>query len=356
VKLISSFNYDPSSFLEFYNRIMNDLRVSRDRRATLSFHDPNFASRLQEILTEEMKRGFHAEQSFWYDLLRLLFKWTLFMRQKFADNDRDFELSMISVKSIITMIYNNGFMDDQAFISEFLSEAEFNFSIFEDLMKYELFDNPHILEYFIKYVINDLDPNGNGDWSNISYDQIRNKHFHGNFNNNPLLKLIFASLIPWTSENDIKEKYFPGTGGQLDFIATHEFVLAMSRFYLFQNHILKRDIHIIESIDDEEYISSFMVKFFLRNNLGFRISSSSCLVSFLARLDRLGLLSHEGENGGVMSLLERIIKFKIDSEKTWRWDITIFKEYLEREGGEYNVFEEEIESDILLDEYESQSD
>jgi len=81
--------YHNDTIDEFYNRIRNEL-ASVTGRTILDLYDPSFMSSLLKLVRDN-KEKFSSSHDFWYDLERLLFKYALSMREKFANNDELFE-------------------------------------------------------------------------------------------------------------------------------------------------------------------------------------------------------------------------------------------------------------------------
>ena len=105
-------------------------------------------------------------------------------------DDESFEASVKDVKWIVAIIKEKTYRSPDN--SKLLFMTKFDFSIFNDLMRYESYDNPQILEQFINHVIKDLyDDNEN---LKMTSKQMENKYFDGNFNTNPSIK-VYAHQI-----------------------------------------------------------------------------------------------------------------------------------------------------------------
>jgi hypothetical protein len=323
IEIIGDYSqYYDDTIYEFLDQIMNDLKVSSIERNSLNLYSSFFSSWLLKMVKEK-KAEFPHYHLFWYDLDRFMFKWILAMRRILSDNDQAFEALATNIDPIIAIIHKDGFDYSDEMIS-ILTSIKSNFSIFERFIRHEFIDNPEILRYFIDHVIKDLYDDHDHSILKIDCQQLLNRHFDGqSFNSNPLLKLMLISLTPEEIAEKIRKKCFPEENSCI--LNYHGFTILISKTYTQQGYS-SEDIRWIESINGS-YSSSKMIKFFLDNKLGFRIYSSFGLIKFLRRLVRLTLLQEIP--------LDRIIKFLIKSENTWRWDINIFKEYLE-ERGEYN--------------------
>jgi len=89
------------------------------------------------------------------------------------------------------------------------------------------------------------------------------------------------------------------------------------------------------------YLSQTTIRFFLDNNLQFRIIDSSDLVQLLKGLEHLGELSK--------GLLKRIIKFETEKfSRIYKWDEKIFEKFLQEQRGYYTIPQEEYDKFIKL--------
>lgn len=324
-------NYDPyydTTIEEFYTRVLSRLSISSDKeekmRETLSnFDNPTFATQLFDMIKLKKVEIPFLDQ-FWHDLFRLLFKWTLYMRELYSHNDLLFEHAVKDVKWLIIVINNNTkFHSDH---SQLLDMGRFDFSIFQHFIEYEAYDNPQILEKFINHIFSfehhfhDIPKD-----LKVTLVKIKKEHFNGNLWSKPLLALMLLQFVPQVIREKIKGEYFPGE--KLNFTGNDHLISAFSEFYL-----AKRDgrlgdkdkIAIIEVVHGY-YVSSSMIEFFLKNNLQFRLCLSSDLVFILRLMNSLGLLQQ-------VSSLSKIFKFEfeegVQDETVWKWSSQRFEEYL----------------------------
>lgn len=299
---------------EFKNRIVKDLRLSEKEIEELNFNSFTFANQLLEFIRKKKKIPSH--NPFWYDLERLLFKWTLAVREILAGDDSLFESSIKSVKLLLKIILKDGFGFDDKDISKLEDQSIFSiFSIFSRLLQYELLDNPQVLKYFIGNVRKDLYDDNNNMKLKIDCKQLENKHFNEHFNTNTLLKLTILQLVPLEIGKELKNKCF--SNENLNF---HDNPLLPLLLKLYSGEkLLSTNIDKIESIN-ENYINVNTVKFFQKYNFKFRIYSIYNFIRLLRRLDRIGKLEKN---------LIGNFKFTSTEEGNLNKNLDIFKEYLE---------------------------
>jgi len=149
----------------------------------------------------------------------------------------------------------------------------------------------------------------------MTIDQIEQEYCNGNFNNNPLLKLMiiyfaFGSL----AREQIKNKGWI-TDEDLYY---RDFTIALHHFYLKRDY--ESRIGKIESLHPS-YLSQSTIKFFIDNKLGFRMSNSMNLVQFLSRIDYIGL--PKGTSIDKITKFEGSIIFP-----AFRWNKNTFEKYL----------------------------
>jgi hypothetical protein len=308
---------------ELYNKIMNDLGVSSpslteegkgEKIKLLNFYDHNFAAQLLELIKGK-KEEFPPNHFLWDDLYRLMFKWTLAMRRHFANDDASFEklaADTISAFSSVIEPQNDEITSTiNTSSSSPLPLPSFDFSLFGHLIKVESLDNLMILRYFIKNVIGDLYDYNNRETLKMTCQQLKDKHFNGNFNNNPLLKLMLITFTPELVAEQIKKECM--LSENLTLHRDYSFIIGILEAHS-KNRIPGEGIQEVEYVN-AEYISSATVEFFLNNNLGFLILDSNHLIRFLMQLDGLGLLQVKNTLP-----LNKIIKFRDFRKSTWEWN------------------------------------
>jgi len=154
----------------------------------------------------------------------------------------------------------------------------------------------------------------------MTIDQIEKKYCNGNFNNNPLLMLMLIQF----AFGDLAERQMLKRGWlkkeNTKFRGIHRFAIELRYIYLGdggRGYGPRR----IESLT-LYYISQSTIKFFLDNNLGFRIYSFHDLVEFLKRLSHI-----RGLPKGIS--ISNIIKFEHEEEEGFfEWNRDIFEKHL----------------------------
>jgi len=181
-----------------YDRVLKALDLEPSRKVP-TFVNSDFASKIHSILvTKADPNGLITSlegSSFWFDLTRLLFKWALYMRQFFYDNQEAFEEAMKPLKEILKIIQRNAkeisLPEDFTLItSNGFDEGMKTAIFFRDLINEELIKDDQSFEKFDIalrkfYVLHQE-----------SCDELRNEFFSGNFNTDPLLRLLMVTFDP----------------------------------------------------------------------------------------------------------------------------------------------------------------
>jgi len=329
-----TFSHD-ETINEYLDRIMNELRkVTRQQQQIfLNPYSFDFMPNLLNLLKNN-KRAIPFNSPFWYDLERFLFKYALLMKKKFVnDNERLFEKSVKNIKDIVIIIRKKiSFHLNDINIE---SMANFNFSMFDHLMGHEIFDHPHLLEFFVKNIIDDHEN------LKMTIDQIEKEECNDDFSDEPLLKLMLDRF----AYGDLAVKQIENREWVADkniiYYGYYSFVTALPHIYSKEEEERKHEVDDIESLWTF-YISQSTIKFFLDNNLQFRMDDSSDFIRFLRRLEYM-----KGLPKGVA--LCEIIKFHDDEdENIFKWDEDIFENYLKKEREENGISQEEYERLIKL--------
>jgi len=305
---------------EFRSRIIKELREVTKQMIFLNPYSTDFTFKLLNLINDN-KEKISSPPLFWYDLARFLFKYTLLMRKKFANDDELFEESVKNVKNIMIIVDKKIglYLND----TKLRSMTNFDFSIFDSLMEYEIFDYSHLLELFVTDII---DNQGN---LKMTIDEIEMIYCNDNFNNNPLLRLMLIRFAFGDSANkQMAKRGWIASEGKF-YQGNQDFVLALP--FIYSKEIIGRgdEFYIIETLS-ASFLSQSMIKFFIDNNLGFRIYLSSDLVRFLRRIDHIEGLPERAS-------IDKIIKFGDgNNEYISEWNRDIFEKYLIKEQERYN--------------------
>jgi len=189
----------------------------------------------------------------------------------------------------------------------------FDFSIFQGLMECEVFDHPQLLEAFIKNMID------NQSTLIMTLDEIEEKYCNGNFNSNPLLKMMLIQFAfgysidqqilkrGWVKDKDVYSR------------GNRNFATALHHIYSSKEDRGNK-IHRIEATWPH-YLGQSTIKFFIDNNLEFRMHGPFYFIWFLKRLEYI-----EGLPKGLS--IDKIIKFDLKENENYEWNKDIFNKYL----------------------------
>lgn len=300
---------------------------------SLDFYKRDFLGKIHQILIGK-EWLFGKFNLFWYDLLRLVFKWTIHMKQQETLNDENEEneesksLFQKTLNPIIMMINENTtclVINPSIFdLNDFQSNSAVY--ILSQLTICEISSRPNIISLF-QFIIF-------GFYQGLfNCEELKRDYFDGNFNSNILLKIMIYLYDPigqlkncLLSLIQCVNSYFPliASDSSLSFKAqegkrdqkaiicqSHEKDGINNLFWKFENF----------RIFDMNLVTISVIKFYLSINQKFKILFSSDLVSLLKKLKKSGLLKKR--------LLERIIKF--DTGHEYLWDQKKFLEHLNRQ-------------------------
>ena len=191
INIISDYSFHDPTIDEYYDRIKNEL-MAISERVIPNLYDPSFIIYLSELV-KNSEKGIPKSDSFWDDLARFLFKYTLSMRRTFSNDNQLFEKSVKDIKDIMIIPHEKGswYIDT----SKAHNMTDFDLLIFDYLVKYEIFDHPQLLEAFIKNIIN------KDAILKMTLNEIEKRYCNGNFNNNPLLQLMLIRFAFGDSAN-----------------------------------------------------------------------------------------------------------------------------------------------------------
>jgi len=316
---------------EFIDRIMNKLKeITEQQQIILNLHGSDFIFNLLRLITDN-KEKIDSFQ-FWDDLERFLFKYALLMRKKFSDNDQLFEKSVENIKDIMIIVKERISLYLNIFDLQLMTN--FDFSMFNCLVQYEIFDHPHLLELFVKNII-DKEAN-----LIMTIDEIKKKYSNDNFNNNPLLKMMLIQFAFSASANEemIGRGWYAYENIQRR--GNRRFAIALHYFYSKGEGEHGYEISEIEALRPY-YLSQSTIRFFLDKKLKFRIASPSNLVDFLRKLEYAGGLPRGAS-------IDEIIGFKFKND-IYKWNKDVFERYLMKEKKDFVSFEK---SSISPEEYQ----
>lgn len=310
-QIIEEYEWD-KPLEDLYEEIIDELSLSDKEEENLNFHDHDFANKFYQIITIQEnsleENNFPYSSHFWYNLLRLLFKWIIYMRQ--SVDEREFKRILENTRSFMSMISDNIGLDFPLDLNprsiEGVSCNELKIHIFQSLVSCEIIDNPLNFSIFNSIL---HEAYGSGEQIergriNFSCDELKNKYFNGNFDSNVLLKLAIIFHDPLGMIR--RECFSKESPLILDSRLDHSAIGAIMK-----NPRLRGYENLEISIF--EFVNSFILRSFLKNNQRFLVCNSVQLLALLTRLDDSGLLTR--------TILERIIEFKfVDGKDICKWD------------------------------------
>ena len=194
--------------------------------------------------------------------------------------------------------------------------TSFDFSIFHHLVGHEIFDHPQLLKEFTKEVIDEYAT------LKMPLDQIEKACCDGNFNTNPLLKMMIINF----AYDDLAKSQIGERGWiKCKDIAYRVFAISLYNIYSKGKEQCEHKVGFVE-YSCPHFLSQSTIKFFHDNKLGFKMDSSFCLVRFLKRLEYIGGLPKE-----TISSINEIIKFRDHKDGIFKWNKDTFIEYLTKE-------------------------
>jgi len=318
VRIVDDYINPDKTIYECFNRITKILKEIIKETITFNLYTLTFISDLFKLINDNQKKI--TNNPFWYDLARFLFKYALGMRMIFANDDASFEESVKNIRDIVIIIQKNAMFCLIA--PKLQSTTGFSFKIFYRLLQYEIFDHPELLKLFIDNII-DKEAN-----LIMTIDQIEEIYCDGSIdNNNPFLKMMLIEFAFGSLANDqmIERGWITDKDKDKDYHGYCNFAIALFHIYL-KDGDCEDEIDMIEHMWPSYYINQSTIKFFIANNLGFRMFDSE-LVDFLKRLEYI-----EGLPKGIS--IDKIIKFR--DGNVFKWNKAIFIDYLMREKERYD--------------------
>lgn len=315
-QLISS--YEHATPLEDLNeKIMKRLQITNGQNGEiLNFYSENFANQLGSLLSQVSIPWW---DHFWNEITRFIFKWMIYRREETASSKNDkFKKSCKSIKSLISMIAKKSL---HHIPSDFnLKSMDFRtFSKFEELIKVEFLENPHIFPLFASAIKKFY--NGNPeieDGESGKCKELENDVFNGNYNQNILLKYLVVMFDP---------------KGQMRrcIIRSDQHASRLSAFKSISNEAITRNYLLnLESkgpkalhLADISFINKFIVDFYLSSGKKFQIENPSQLIFLLKRFLKEGLL--------IRKIVEETVGFKsfpFNPNKPFQWNQKTFEEYI----------------------------
>lgn len=302
------------SLEELYEKVMDALGISIDKRRNLNVYGNYFLIHLNNLLSAS-KLHFYPMHIFWNDLSRLLFKLIIRIKQKsYMEIDRiNLEAIIQNVKSIINMIEDKSgktFPFNENF--EFDRKKEGNLELF---LNAEFLDNHYQLFPLFTFAIERFYKMEIEKAFDVSCTDLENTHFNQG-NENIILKYLIVMYDPKESmracliKNDFKLDQFKHCPSNEE----------ITQSYL--DNLRVKGPKNLELLN-MGYVNKSIIEFFLFNDKQFQISGPLYLSILLKELKRSKLLSKQ--------TIIKICGFKIDDDQrrsSFKLDHLKFKEYL----------------------------
>lgn len=335
-QIIGIFDYYNESLYEFYKKVMDNLEIFGDKRKVFpSFYSRDFANQLVKVVLER-KDDFGFLHPFWFDLIRLLFKWMVYMKQRNI-NDNAFKEAIKSIKSITFIIFKATEMNFPLDFDLKIISKE-NFLVLKGLVDCEILENPAISYSFASVVEhfygNDNDGRGRERGRKFpSLKELQSVHFNDRFDNNPILKLMILLYDP---QGKIRENFSFLEHPRFPPISSKSIIPINSKYLdeLRANGPDQIDNIIIK------FASSSMLKILIETNYQFHVYLFD-LLSLLRKLRESGLLK--------VRLLTEILEIQFYERDimVYKWKKTIFNSFIEILFENQKISEEE-RSDFIL--------
>lgn len=293
----------------------------------LDFYNHDLPIRIYNII---LKSEIPFNDSFWYQLIRLFFKWAIHMKQESFNNDyeidqrRDNQIENFlkskkkTLHSIISILNEKTrkFLANDFFELKFIKKSLFSNFIIRELMDCEIAENPNLIHLFYSVIFDFYT-------GSIDCESLKSKYFGGNFDKDPILKAMIYFHDPF---DEIK-KCFPFDSIHSSNISSHSSTEMNSINFDYLTMIEFLDCHLLNlEIHCMDYLTGSIIEFFLIWKRRFRIYFSFDLLILLRRLEESNLLRGD--------VIKKIIEFRIDPDtREWGWKKSIFLDYLKMERG-----------------------
>lgn len=311
-KLIEDYDYQDEWLKNVYDRVMDSLEVSNEKRMRdFSFENDIFAKNLFLLMWK--RRNF--PNSFPFDLSRLFFKWMIHMKEDSAIDGNDFKFKELTKtlydmnKSIWTKKFPRAGI---SFNFEFeskdfkLESKDFKFdNQFLMLLKIEYLEHEFIFPFFqsiLKYFYLDkkdklMKEEGEG---RINCRELRIKYFNGNYDTDILLKYLILIFDPY---GELRKCILIKNPHLKDFQSVHYTIDEMEKVSKDFNWI---KLKILENTGNirAAYANKPIIESFLLSNQNFIVYVCEELIHLLRQLNNLNLLTRAN--------IEKLVSFSLN--------------------------------------------
>lgn len=333
--LIGTYDYD-NNFQDLFEQIMNELRMFKNKGYQhLNLYNENFIEQFYQILLVNKKiKSFPPKNLFWYKLSRLVFKWTIYMKQKtatttsFNSKNNNFKKISKSLELIGDLIYENGNLKIPSSFKLKNLELE-TLTRFKHLLYAEFLEHSYLFHSFVSVIKYFYKTNE----TNVSCEELKNDCFDGNYESNILLKYLIVMYDP---KGEMRACIIKDDDHSSALKYLHS-VKMITREYLERLKIKgPKNLEIISF----RYISKPILQFYLSTNRKFHVDGAYCLVHLLKLLKTEIVLTKE--------VVENLFEFKFNG-KVHGWDQRTFKRLVKRYKSRYvTQLDEQTECDEYL--------
>lgn len=305
------------SFRYVYDKVMIRFNISEKERSNLDFYAEDFPEKLHSIITSKNKIYYKSMLSNCH-LAKLLFKWMIYMNQKFVENDEKAEMISKSIKSFIIVSYNKDLRIPIEFTFKFMNGVFYH--RFIDLIVSEIFENSHIFDSLASVIEYFYSKWGR---KKVSCNDLQMKWFNGkSFDENILLKwsiILYDPIGEMRKCIPFDRRYRIYSQHWIESLFNFFSPTIITRNYL-NNLRLNgpQDYAILRT----EYITKSMIEFFLKTKRKFWIVSNEHFILLLGKLKEDGLLT--------MKFLKGIIGFREEIWESPEWNQEMFERFLKR--------------------------
>lgn len=294
--------YSPS-IKNVYGNVMNKLGISEQEMGQLDFYDESFAKQLYQIMLSK-KNSLSTNYYFKYNLEKLLFKWMIYMKEKFANNDKEFERISNDLQLFKFLEY------DVSFDFQFESKYELSNKIQVEIIENHSFIFPqfsHAIKsfYYLKK-------------ENVDCDKLKDEFFNGNYNSNIPLKYMIAMFDP---QGEMRECILKDDPDLKELEASSSKINDILRYL--KN--IKSKIPMNPETIDESYMDIFTLESLVQINGGFEMNDYQSGFQMLLKIEYLS----KRESFNKESIM-KIFGFKSSDPKnqTLEWNQRKFEDML----------------------------
>lgn len=277
-KIVSDYDWYDMFLIKYYIKVMDALKISKEMRKELNFHDRRFAIHLGQILIL-IQNDFEQLDPFWGNLARLCFKWMIYMRGQIVDYS-EFRKALNGLEQIISIIRSKAKFPFPSISNLKLKSFENSLAL-KTFLDCELMENPsfaYSFDLICKYFYGRIQRGMN---AKILCNELKNVYFGGRFNNNFILKLM---ILFYDSEGKMRDSmpFFEGTLYSMN----SGILSTLPNYFIDEN--FDGNGNVITLVPN--LFNKFITRFILKRNFRFLIMNSFDLFIILRKFKESGIL------------------------------------------------------------------